>query len=367
MGVALLGLAALGLMGCVKKSPRPEVTDSTAAPLAPRLTGPYQHENLVVYLVHSTQQSDDRAYLTLAEALEQKKVVVHETGSVNELAVENTSDQEVFIQAGEIVRGGKQDRTLGTDLILARKSGRVPITSFCVEAGRWQPREAESGISFEESTKNVSSNSMKMAVQYGRAQDDVWEGVAAQQRMLASSVNGPVADEASPTSLELTLDNEMLQKERSSYVEKLSGIINGKNDAVGMVFAINGKMNCADVYAAPALFRKLWPKLLDAAAVEAIGERDRGISAGAPSIRDAEAFLAGAEKGRETRHDVAAHTRWVIRDESKSVMFESSKEKDSGNWVHRNYLAKLEPAAEPRDSQQMGAPNAPEQSQQRRE
>ena len=41
---------------------------------------------------------------------------------------------------------------------------------------------------------------------------------------------------------------------------------------IGYAFAINGKVNSADVYASHELFQKLWPKLLESSAVEAFSE-----------------------------------------------------------------------------------------------
>src|SRR6185369_15521525 len=74
------------------------------------VTGPYTHENLTVFLIHGRDLSNGKKYVTLQEALDQKKVIVHETGSVNELSIENVSNDEVYIQSGEIVKGGRQDR-----------------------------------------------------------------------------------------------------------------------------------------------------------------------------------------------------------------------------------------------------------------
>src|SRR6266550_5097087 len=52
-----------------------------------RLSGPYTHNNLSIFLIHSkTTTTRMKSFLTLQEALEQKKVVVYETQSVNELA-----------------------------------------------------------------------------------------------------------------------------------------------------------------------------------------------------------------------------------------------------------------------------------------
>ncbi len=46
------------------------------------------------------------------------------------------------------------------------------------------------------------------------------------------------------------------------------------DDIVGYVFAVNGKLNSADVYPSNGLFRKMWGKLLTASAIEAIGHRN---------------------------------------------------------------------------------------------
>src|ERR1044072_8661430 len=103
-----------------------------------RLTGPYQHENLTIFLIHGPNQADSSKFIPLQEALERKLVVVHETSDVNELSIENVSaTEEVFVQAGDIVKGGQQDRGLAVDLIVPAKSGQIPISAFCVEHGRW--------------------------------------------------------------------------------------------------------------------------------------------------------------------------------------------------------------------------------------
>ena len=72
-----------------------------------RLTGPYTHDNLAIYLIHRRGGEDGPVPLTLGEAMGQGLVKVVETGDVEELVIRNLSNQEVFIQAGDIVKGGK--------------------------------------------------------------------------------------------------------------------------------------------------------------------------------------------------------------------------------------------------------------------
>src|SRR5579872_4217150 len=88
----------------------------TAAPADDlQISGPFTHDNLSVFLIHSSRNQAGRKFLTLGEAMDQKKVVVYETGNVNELAIENLSSEDVYIQSGDIVKGGRQDRVFPDD------------------------------------------------------------------------------------------------------------------------------------------------------------------------------------------------------------------------------------------------------------
>src|SRR5215217_9776340 len=59
-----------------------------------RLTGPYQHENLTIFLIHGPDQPGAPMFTPLQEAMERNLVIVHETSDVNELAIENVSGLE---------------------------------------------------------------------------------------------------------------------------------------------------------------------------------------------------------------------------------------------------------------------------------
>src|ERR1700680_679870 len=91
-------------------------------------------------------------------------VIVRETGNVNELAVENvSSDRDVYIQSGDIVKGGRQDRTIALDFIAPPRSGKMPIAAFCVENGRWTARGTESPAQFSASTQALAGRELKLA------------------------------------------------------------------------------------------------------------------------------------------------------------------------------------------------------------
>jgi hypothetical protein len=108
-----------------------------------RVSGPIVHDNIAIYLLHGSAAGGAAAPVTLQEALAKGSVKVDETGSVNELTVENLGNDEVFVQAGDIVKGGRQDRVLSVDLLLPPHSGQVSVAAFCVEHGRWSARGDE--------------------------------------------------------------------------------------------------------------------------------------------------------------------------------------------------------------------------------
>ena len=128
-----------------------------------KISGPHTHENLSIYFLHGTSKKGP-VPLTLGEAMAGGHVIVHETGDVQRLMIENTSDKEVFVQAGDIVKGGRQDRVLTISLVLPPKSGKLPIGAYCVEQGRWARRGIESTRKFSSSTASLPSREAKMAM-----------------------------------------------------------------------------------------------------------------------------------------------------------------------------------------------------------
>jgi ARG/rhodanese/phosphatase superfamily protein len=137
---------------------------STLAGAGTQVSGPVAHDNLAVYFVHGSA-AQGAVPMTLEEALAMGRVKVSEIGSVNELTVENVGDDEVFVQAGDIVKGGRQDRVLSVDLLLPPHSGRVFIAAFCVEPGRWSARGQEDPRQFSTSAAAMPSHEAKLAIQ----------------------------------------------------------------------------------------------------------------------------------------------------------------------------------------------------------
>jgi hypothetical protein len=307
LATGLVGLAMVGLWfggGGTQPLPAAHADDS------PRVGEPLAHENLSVYFIHGTDaMPPGTKILSLPEALEHELAVVHETSNVNMLAVENKSeDCELFIQSGDIVKGGKQDRMAQTDMLLPPKSGVVPLPAHCVEQGRWTGRGNEDTRGFKSSTKCAVGNDMKIA-NFSGHQRAVWQSVEQQQTKTSNTLGVQVQAAASPTSFQLTLEAPAIQAKVAQYEAALKAAGEERDDIIGVVFAVNGNVTGAEVYGSNAIFRKAWPKLLNSAAVEAVAERTNKPLVAVPSAREVERFLARAAVPEPTAADLPLLTR----------------------------------------------------------
>jgi ARG/rhodanese/phosphatase superfamily protein len=319
-----------------------------------RLSDPVTFRNLAIYFVHGASRGGP-VPLTLQEALAKKAVTVSETGQVNELKVENTGDEAIFIQSGDIVKGGQQDRVLSVSVLLPPHSGAMAISSFCVESGRWSARGAEDARTFSSSASAVPSRVAKLEMAgaaapkpdgttapAGARQQEIWKSVAEVQGKLTRSLGAPVAAQKSQSSLQLALENGRLAEEQAAYIAALQGKGEEGTEIIGYVLAVNGKVNSADIYPSNGLFRKMWPKLLRASVTEAIGERDdKAAPPPAPPVADVDGFLADAAKAKLVEKDTKEKTKVGVR-ENTNVMSVETRPADvpAAAWVHRNYIAK---------------------------
>src|SRR2546423_10284888 len=116
---------------------------------------PIRHGNLTVVPVAAASSHNTQSFLTLDEGLRSGEVIVteggnvqplmrrrnrpvtHDEAQVNRLVLVNNSKRPLILLAGEIVTGGKQDRVVGKDRIIAPESDPVDLSVFCVEPHLW--------------------------------------------------------------------------------------------------------------------------------------------------------------------------------------------------------------------------------------
>lgn len=320
-----------------------------------RLTGPYTHRDLAIYLIHREAMDDAPVPLTLEEAMARGSVEVVETGDVETLVIRNRGEREVFIQSGDIVKGGMQDRVLTVSMVVPPHSGEIPVDAFCVEQGRWSPRNEETATRFSASTARLPSSAGRIAAverlrreigpgdSGGRAQpaepslqSRVWGSIRVLQANLHQSLESDVTDARSPSSLQLSLESPALASALENYEAALLGLAREHEDAVGYVFAVDGRIDSGDEFGSAGLFRKLWPRLLRAAATVAVASEDAPAS-GRPAPVEVAAFIDEARAVDPLSKSMPGGTSLETR-QTETVSYTEVR-RGNGRWVHRSFIA----------------------------
>jgi hypothetical protein len=312
-----------------------------------RVGEPIVYENLAIFPVTSNATAGTDDFITLDEGLRAGTVTVSELGpnasslpitaqrpdpresrisqqrgdgaQVNKLALTNKSGKKLVLLAGEMVVGGKQDRIVGNDAIIESSDEPVPLDVFCVERGRWS-----GGAAF---TRNrgggdgaylMASPKVRANAQAKKDQNEVWKEVEGQAT--ANAVSTSTGD------LKSVYEDKRVSRTLEGYERALKEKISGEQ-VIGVVVAIGGRVISADVFASPKLFQAYWPKMLRSYALEAISSK-KNDSAKA-SVRDAEAFLARANGGKQasgkegvyslTEHQSEADASFELEGDSKSA------------------------------------------------
>lgn len=315
--------------------------------------------NLQVFMISGTDSLNTKQYTTLAAAMEKNMVKVNETGSVNELAIDNSSDEYIFIHSGDIVKGGKQDRTMAYDMIIPPHTKNVALPSFCVESGRWQGRQNEDVSQFSTSENMLSSRDLKMAAKYDNDQSKVWQNVSTEQEKLNANVtkmNGSdaqVVSNVSATSLQLTLESEALKKARTEIENTLKNLLQENPEAIGYAYAINGEIYGVDLYNNRALFTEIWDKIVTSIVVEAISNQKDGDFEPA-TLTDLKAFMDAVTDSNASTSSRALNKTTnfeTTENETGNVVF-STMDNETNQWLHKNYM-KANKADQNRDINQL--------------
>lgn len=257
--------------------------------ISARLGTPSRYRNLVLYpvLLPSRGLPD---YHTLDQALALGSLVISEAtsgGSVNELKVDNRGAEPVFIMAGEILEGAKQDRVLQDDLWLPARSGPVTVAVYCVEHGRWTYQTQN----FEKSRPIVANAEVRSAARETHDQGAVWSSVEKTQQKAGYSDS---------TNLGKTYDDPAIKERLAGYRQALEKFARENPEARGVVVQVGDRLLAVDLFADRTGFVLKFNKLLPSYALEAANE---GSNSAQPDSDKALSFL------RKT-----AGSDWTVRD-----------------------------------------------------
>jgi hypothetical protein len=302
-------------------------------------------DNLQIFLIYANAEIPGERYVPLDSALNAKYVSLRETSNVNELKLDNTSKYYIYINSGDIVRGGKQDRTIQYDVIIPPTTKNIDIASFCVESGRWNERSGEEVRVFSSSKNALSSKELKLAAKERKNQQEVWSEVAAFQEKASEGVSlkadqiVEVRDQLSSSSLELTLENKELKKLQQTYLEHFKKKLPARKGSIGMAYYINGELASADLFNNEALFRDLFSKLLDAAIAEAISELKQDMEIEVVSQEHVSKLLSSPAVIKEELK-VNSATGFTSATIGKHQMLFTSEDLTLKKWLHKNWLEK---------------------------
>jgi hypothetical protein len=301
-----------------------------------RIRGPYTHQDLTVFLLCSDRQ-DGSDFLTLDEGLKEGLVTIteQEHEQVRALQIENLSDRPLYLQEGERLVGGKQDRTIISSLVIPPKSGKTSVPTFCVEHSRWV--EGKKGREFGFSVNPaLAPKGVRGAAKVEGSQERVWGCVAAQKDSAHKTLLCPNTN----SSVNEMLDAPQVQTLSAEYATALGRALDRaeNRDAVGMAIVWGGQIEEVNLYPNGALFRKLFPRLIRAYAVQAALLKDE--AKGGPPMTDVAVaqFLQARDAKSQKKNALDAHNAVEVNELGDS-RFQCTT-RYNGRSIHWQLMAK---------------------------
>lgn len=204
-------------------------------------------------------------YLLLDEALDAGLCEVEEIsegGSVPELSFLNRADKPVLLLHGEELVGAKQNRIINLT-ILVPASSKLLIPVSCVEQGRWSYRSRRFAAGKRKMYARLRARTMRdvsaSMMQTGERRSDqgaVWDDVS----MKASFCRSESPTEAVADAYEAASDR---------LADLRAGLAPVDNQ-VGAIMLAGGEVLGVDAYDRAETFSKLFGKLVDSYAMDAI-------------------------------------------------------------------------------------------------
>ncbi len=244
-----------------------------------------QFDNLTVFPILTREQPDLGPFTTLEAALAKNEAEVREAsegGTVNTLVVENKGDTPIFLLAGTVLEGGKQDRQVGQDVVVGGKQA-IKVDAFCVEQGRWTAsREGRMTGGKFGPAKVLADSGVRAAGQYKKNQSEVWSEV--------SKVNGANKKVSASSALAASLDDAGLRAERERGAAAALAFFDGQKparDVVGLAYAVDGRVRGVRWFVNHQLFGLFRGALAESATAEASTARRADPGAKAPNTTPA--------------------------------------------------------------------------------
>jgi hypothetical protein len=320
------------------ESSEPAITESKPRPVSAEgalLDGDHvfgdgvAFENLTVWPVHVDLNRDVGDFLTLTEAAVRGVMKIGESGRhglVSTIEISNRAPVPILACAGTLLQGGKQDRVLSDDVVIAPKS-TVAVRVFCVERRRWSEMRqgVDSGGAFVPSgckaTKRVRVNA-----QYKGSQSAVWDQTRAVKRVLLEETAPPAGPSLGQNGSQYYLSStftsgtgsffnvldESVAKTRATRRLMAAAVEQHlerePENLVGFAYAVDGEPVSVRTFANPELFRRRMHSFIRTMCLEAEVARRAHLRAGRPVHSEPANIEAVVELVRGLRQAAAEAT-----------------------------------------------------------
>jgi hypothetical protein len=230
---------------------------------------------------------------TLDEALNRGWITIREQDQarVSEVVVRNDSKYPVFLMAGEILGGGRQDRIIRSDVLLRPGWESVTVPVYCGEQDRWKGARE----SFD-SAPHLAGQALRGMAARAASQEAIWGEI--DHRIKDSGI-------AAPTRSYQSLYNDPDTRRRlDTFADCFHGLRTRRT--IGLVILHAGHVVSADLFGDPALCARLWDKIIRSHAAEGFfreskrPEAERLIDASGMRVRQFLDDLARSETVRES-------------------------------------------------------------------
>jgi hypothetical protein len=267
---------------------------------------------------HSLQQVTPPAATQRRTSREQVQQVRWQGGAgprVGTLVIDNRGEIPIYVLAGTVVKGGKQDRQIAQDFIVG-PGETVSVDAFCVEHGRWSGRRG--GVRTDgkfKTAEQLATSDVRAAGQYEQNQSKVWDHV--------SKVNRAKGKATSTGSLFATLDDASIRGERDALARRVLGHldqVNPQRAVVGMAYAVDGRIRGVRWFAHHRIFQLFRSTLVNTSALDAIVARAGGPVRRSPALqpRAVADFIAEVDAAEQKRERATAAENVNTYSESES-------------------------------------------------
>ncbi|MDA0321423.1 MAG: hypothetical protein O2923_01710 [Verrucomicrobia bacterium] len=221
-----------------------------------QIASPYTYQQLAIYpLVSQVGSGRTPQIFTLSEAMHRGWIEITESSreTVSELSLINRGPHHVLAMGGELIEGGKQNRTVRQDVLLPPQRVPIILPVFCIEKERWS-----SGGSGFKSADALAHPRLRREAASGASQDRIWQEVDDTARSLKVT----------------SATRDYTRIAQTTEVRRQADEVAGKfarfapRSTVGMVAVAHGRIMAADVFTDADLFARERDSLCRSYAVE---------------------------------------------------------------------------------------------------